>query len=284
MGRFDLRVTTAAPREGDTPLDLLGSDAGVGGWGRRWPGPPRWVGLVGIAAASALAGGLVAGASGASTSDQAFPPCPKAPAPSLQPGVTLDKSWLTGGKGMAPERAADIVTHGLPYAGHRRAVHWVASSRSGYNRDTIVFGGEAVPMAVEFETDGSEGQDLVSVYFSEPLPDGTSTAGLRMQAPIPWLALKPYQTAVGFTDDCARRIVVTRPTADTTWQLTVSDNPSAGSFRHNLVPTRITLTTDKERPPFDTATLHIEVSDTVRHGTIDMRIGAERASPESTPS
>lgn len=237
---------------------------------------PRPLRLAGLVALSAAAGALLMGGHTKSSEAAGLPACHRAPSPATPRGGSLSTSWLaplptdTVDKGLTSWQA-HISTAGLPGAGSRTKVSWIGSHWAGVNSAIIELTNaqdDAVPMGLQLETSDSIGSDLTALYFTEPLPHQTSTAGLRFQAPLPWLRLDPYQSSLAYTVDCRRRVIVTRPDSRPRWELRVSDNPSAGRFRHYFTVTALTLETDTVKPPFHSIHLEITVTGEGRQANV----------------
>jgi hypothetical protein len=130
------------------------------------------------------------------------------------------------------------------------------------NDSYISFGGvgDLSSMSLSFETSDQADGSLTAIYFTEPLEHGTVTSGLRFQAPLPWLALRPYQTAFVYTYDCRLRVLATRPTSAHRWELRVTGTPPTSPRAHGLLPTALDLETDVDRPPFRSLKISLTLS------------------------
>jgi hypothetical protein len=237
------------------------------GWLGRLSRLPRPGYLLLVAATSAAIGGLVVSATSRPVGAVAgLSACRPTPVPSGPPGGSLNVSRLARlptqqqGYGLTVWPAA-ITSTGLPFAGRRAQVRWTGSQWPGVNVSNIAFEGPdpGGPMMLSFETSDRQGSALTALYFTEPREQGTSTAGIRLQAPLPWMALQAYQTAVVYSYDCQLRVVASRPTAAHRWMLHVAGNASTRRPKY-FVPTDLVMQTDSDQPPFHHLQLDLMLS------------------------
>lgn len=258
----------------------------------RWPRLSARATMAVVAVACASLGALITSsvhipgqAAGLPRAAAGLPGCQPTPVPSSLPFRVLDGSWLAPIPGVAaklgpPSWPATIHIAGLPAAGVRRRFQWISSRLSGRNDTSIVIGDARAltkPLSLDLETSDPRGSSLNGISFTEPRPPGyTSTSGIRLQAPLPWLQLHPYQSALVNSYDCEFRVTASRPTTARRWELRVEVNVGRPVLRDFLIPTSLTLQTDVDRPPFHQVQLDVFVQSSTGHAHLSITSAAGR--------
>ena len=164
---------------------------------------------------------------------------------------------------------------GIPQAGIRREISWPASKLAGWNDTSLEIGTAFVdqttkPLMLDLQTSDVNGSSLTGMSFTEPGPNGavSTTSGIAFQAPLPWLQLKPYQSAAVNSYDCSVQVIASRPSSARRWELRVAVYPKGPGLGDRIIPTFVALQTDADRPPFRAVRLDMVIQGSSSTGHI----------------